>query len=179
MSVACIDFQRPCRWNTISLTTRYADIVATPETQRVRPALGRVSLNALQVPSESFSHSAVTNRLIRGYRLKESSPLEMGLKIRSVGSRETWSLARYLLRSLIGHAQLGSPEKTTFSPQQNCMVVLTFEDLNNHEYLISSYPEDIVEPKEAGKWQNTQGNIAQFNWVIKVRTANLISHESK
>ena len=31
------------------------------------------------------------------------------------------------------------------------MVVLTFEDLNNHEYLISSYPEDIVEPKEAGK----------------------------
>ena len=31
------------------------------------------------------------------------------------------------------------------------LVVLTFEDLNNHEYLIPSYPGDIVKPKEAGK----------------------------
>ena len=30
------------------------------------------------------------------------------------------------------------------------LVVLTFEDLNNHEYLINSYPGDIVQPKEAG-----------------------------
>ena len=36
-----------------------------------------------------------------------------------------------------------------FSPTK--LVVLTFEDLNNHEYLIPSYPGDIVEPKEAGK----------------------------
>ena len=31
------------------------------------------------------------------------------------------------------------------------MVVLTFEDLNNHEHLIPPYPEDIVEPKEVGR----------------------------
>ena len=42
-------------------------------------------------------------------------------------------------------------KKTTFSPRQSCMVVLTFEDLNNHEYLIPPYPEEIVEPKETGK----------------------------
>ena len=51
------------------------------------PALGRVSPNALQVMPESFSNSPVTNRLIRGYRLKESFPLEMGLENKSVESR--------------------------------------------------------------------------------------------
>ena len=52
--------------------------------------------------------------------------------------------------------------------------VLTFGDLNNHESLvkenvITPFPGNIVEPKEAGKRQNIQGNIAQFNRVIKFR----------
>jgi len=54
------------------------------------------------------------------------------------------------------------------------MEVLTFGDLNNHkslvkENVITPYPENIVEPKEAGKWQNIQGDIAQFNRAIKYR----------
>ena len=48
--------------------------------------------------------------------------------------------------------------------------VLTFGDLNNHESfvkenVITPYPGNIVEPKEAGK--DIQGNIAQFNGPIK------------
>ena len=74
MYVACTDFQRlPV---TVSLKHSVADTTVSRHagTQRVRPALGRVSPSALQVTPESVSHSAVTNRLIRGYRLKEFFP---------------------------------------------------------------------------------------------------------
>ena len=37
------------------------------------------------------------------------------------------------------------------------------------ENVIAPYPGNIVEPKEAWKGQNIQGNIVQLNWVIKFR----------
>ena len=84
--------------------------------------LGGVSPNGLQIPPESFCHSAVTNRLIRGYQLKRNFALRNGSK-----KKNPWNLE-----------------------------VLTFGDLNNHkslvkENVITSYPENIVEPKEADK----------------------------
>ena len=81
-------------------------------------------------------------------------------------------MVRYFLRSLTGHARLGS--SNSYFVCSTKLDVLTFGDLNDHESLvkenvITPYPGNLVEPKEAGKRQNIQGNIAQFNRVIKFR----------
>ena len=112
--------------------------------QRVLPELGRVSPSALRVPPESFSYSAVTNNLIRGYQLVRIFSLEMGLKI-----RRNLKFDKILFKK--GDRTRSSRKlrnKYFFSPTK--LVVLTFGDLNNHEYLVTekaipSYPEDIVE----------------------------------
>ena len=106
----------------------------------------------------------------------------MGLKIKSLESGGIRNLARYFLRSLTGHARLGSSEKNYFVSSTK-LDVLTFGDFHNRESLvkenvITSSPGNIVEPKEAGKWQNTQGINVQFNRVIKFRMVIIIYHES-
>ena len=103
-------------------------------TQKVQPALGRVSPKALQVMPESFSHSPVTNRLTGAIDSNNLFPWKWVLKSDQGNPEqfEIWELRNNYF----------------FSPRK--LVVLTVEDLNNHEYLIPSYPGDIVQPKEAG-----------------------------
>ena len=48
--------------------------------QRVQPKLGGVSPNGLQSPPESFFHSDVTNRLMRGYQVTRILTLINGSK---------------------------------------------------------------------------------------------------
>ena len=62
------------------LLTPLLGAVVTPPERR------ESSSDGLQIPPECFSYSAVTNRLIGAINLRETLPLEMGEKIKSLES---------------------------------------------------------------------------------------------
>ena len=121
----------------------------------MQPELGRVSPDGLQIPPESLSHSAVTNRLIGGYHFTRILSLRDGSKNQIPGIWRNFKFGKILFEEL-DRARGTRVLRNNYLVSPTKLVVLTFGDFNNHESLvkenvISPYPGDIVEPKEAGK----------------------------
>ena len=85
--------------NSVAVTTVSCHSRAT-RTQRVQPELERVSPNGLQIPPESFSHSAVTNRLIGGYQLTRILTLRNGSKNQIPGIWKNVKFGEILFKAL-------------------------------------------------------------------------------
>lgn len=119
----------------------------------MQPELGRVSLNGLQIPPESFSQSAVTKRLIGGYQLRRILSLRIGSKI--PGLCRNLKFCEIPFKEL-DRTRVNRKLRNNYFVSPTRLVVLTFGDFNNHESLvkedvIAPYPGDVVEPKETGK----------------------------